>query len=86
MRQISVGSKGELGTRYGDIPGPADGAEFFAALTECAVILSNEVAVAVAKRYSNIATQGFHELQEGQKVSFGAQGQKGPTAENIVPA
>ena len=37
--------------------------------------------------YANIATQGFRELQEGQKVSFDiAQGQKGPTAENIVPA
>ena len=36
---------------------------------------------------SNIATQGFRELQEGQTVSFDvAQGQKGPTAENIVPA
>lgn len=76
-----------MGPGYGDIPGPADAAELFAALTECAAILSNEVAVAVAKRYSNIATQGFRELQEGQKVSFGiAQGQKGPTAENIVPA
>ena len=31
--------------------------------------------------------QGFRELQEGQQVSFDvAQGQKGPTAENIVPA
>lgn len=37
--------------------------------------------------YSNIASQGFRELQEGQKVSFDiAQGQKGPTAENIVTA
>jgi CspA family cold shock protein len=41
----------------------------------------------VFAHYSNIATQGFRELQEGQKVSFDiAQGQKGPTAENIVPA
>ncbi|WP_030086732.1 MULTISPECIES: cold-shock protein, partial [Streptomyces griseus group] len=36
---------------------------------------------------SNIATSGFRELQEGQKVSFDVtQGQKGPQAENIVPA
>jgi len=41
----------------------------------------------VFAHYSNIAAQGFRELQEGQKVSFDiAQGQKGPTAENIVPA
>ncbi len=37
--------------------------------------------------YSNIATTGFRELQEGQKVTFDVtQGQKGPQAENIVPA
>ncbi|GAB3959993.1 cold-shock protein [Actinoallomurus acanthiterrae] len=36
---------------------------------------------------SNIATQGYRELQEGQKVKFDiTQGQKGPQAENIVPA
>ncbi|MFE7766606.1 cold shock domain-containing protein [Streptomyces sp. NPDC057438] len=36
---------------------------------------------------SNIATQGFRELRESQRVPFDiAQGQKGPTAENIVPA
>jgi CspA family cold shock protein len=41
----------------------------------------------VFAHYSNIATQGFRELQEGQKVSFDVvQGQKGPQAENIVPA
>ncbi|MEU1272567.1 cold-shock protein [Streptomyces sp. NPDC005799] len=41
----------------------------------------------VFAHYSNIATQGFRELQEGQKVAFDiAQGQKGLTAENIVPA
>jgi CspA family cold shock protein len=41
----------------------------------------------VFAHYSNIAAQGFRELLEGQKVSFDiAQGQKGPTAENIVPA
>jgi len=41
----------------------------------------------VFAHYSSIATQGFRELQEGQKVSFDiGQGQKGPTAENIVPA
>jgi CspA family cold shock protein len=40
----------------------------------------------VFAHYSNIATQGFRELQEGQKVSFDVtQGQKGPQAENIVP-
>ena len=41
----------------------------------------------VFAHYSNIAAQGFRELQEGQKVTFDiAQGQKGPTAENIVTA
>ena len=41
----------------------------------------------VFAHYSSIASQGFRELQEGQKVSFDiGQGQKGPTAENIVPA
>jgi CspA family cold shock protein len=41
----------------------------------------------VFAHYSNIAAQGFRELLEGQKVTFDiAQGQKGPTAENIVPA
>jgi CspA family cold shock protein len=41
----------------------------------------------VFAHYSNIATSGFRELQEGQKVSFDVtQGQKGPQAENIVPA
>lgn len=39
----------------------------------------------VFAHYSNIAAQGFRELLEGQKVNFDiAQGQKGPTAENIV--
>ncbi|WP_189888319.1 cold-shock protein, partial [Streptomyces xantholiticus] len=37
--------------------------------------------------YSNIASSGFRELQEGQKVNFDVvQGQKGPQAENITPA
>jgi CspA family cold shock protein len=41
----------------------------------------------VFAHYSNIAAQGFRELQEGQKVTFDiTQGQKGPQAENIVPA
>ncbi|MGW6984014.1 cold-shock protein [Streptomyces sp. NPDC054932] len=42
----------------------------------------------VFAHFSNIAAQGgFRELLEGQKVTFDiAQGQKGPTAENIVPA
>ncbi|MGK5545803.1 cold-shock protein [Streptomyces sp. URMC 127] len=41
----------------------------------------------VFAHYSNISAQGFRELLEGQKVSFDiAQGQKGPTAENIVLA
>jgi CspA family cold shock protein len=41
----------------------------------------------VFAHYSNIAAQGFRELQEGQKVSFDiTQGQKGLQAENIVPA
>ncbi|CAM5489618.1 hypothetical protein SABIM44S_03010 [Streptomyces abikoensis] len=41
----------------------------------------------VFAHYSNIATQGFRELQEGQKVTFDVtQGHKGPQAENIVPA
>ncbi|MBM9624210.1 cold-shock protein [Streptomyces zhihengii] len=41
----------------------------------------------VFAHFSNIADQGTRELLEGQKVTFHvAQGQKGPTAENIVPA
>jgi CspA family cold shock protein len=41
----------------------------------------------VFAHHSNIAAQGFRELQEGQKVQFDiTQGQKGPQAENIVPA
>ncbi|MDT3398687.1 cold-shock protein [Streptomyces sp. B1866] len=41
----------------------------------------------VFAHYSNIATQGFRELQEGQKVTFDiTQGPKGPQAENIIPA
>ncbi|MCX5583287.1 cold-shock protein [Streptomyces erythrochromogenes] len=41
----------------------------------------------VFAHFSNIAAQGFRELTEGQKVTFDvAQGQKGPTAENIVLA
>ncbi|MFC8826363.1 cold-shock protein [Streptomyces sp. NPDC057137] len=41
----------------------------------------------VFAHFSNIAAQGFRELLEGQKVTFDiATGQKGPTAENIVPA
>ncbi|MGW0802404.1 cold-shock protein [Nonomuraea sp. NPDC002799] len=41
----------------------------------------------VFAHYSNIAAEGYRELREGQKVSFDVvQGQKGPQAENIVPA
>jgi CspA family cold shock protein len=41
----------------------------------------------VFAHYSNIASSGFRELQEGQKVNFDVtQGQKGPQAENITPA
>ncbi|MBX9422805.1 MULTISPECIES: cold-shock protein [Streptomyces] len=41
----------------------------------------------VFAHFSNIAAQDVVELVEGQKVVFDiAQGQKGPTAENIVPA
>lgn len=41
----------------------------------------------VFAHFSNIAAQGFRELLEGQKVTFDiAPGQKGPTAENIVPS
>jgi CspA family cold shock protein len=41
----------------------------------------------VFAHFSNIAAQGFRELQEGQKVSFDvAQGQKGLQAENIGAA
>ncbi|MEV0400437.1 cold-shock protein [Actinoallomurus sp. NPDC050550] len=40
----------------------------------------------VFAHYSNIAAQGFRELQEGQKVQFDiTQGQKGLQAENIIP-
>ncbi|MFI6084324.1 cold-shock protein [Streptomyces sp. NPDC051217] len=41
----------------------------------------------VFAHFSNITAQGFRELLEGQKVTFDiVTGQKGPTAENIVPA
>jgi cold shock protein len=41
----------------------------------------------VFAHFSNIAAQGLLELLEGQRVTFDiAQSQKGPTAENIVPA
>jgi CspA family cold shock protein len=41
----------------------------------------------VFAHYSNIAAQGFRELQEGQRVNFDVtQGQKGLQAENITPA
>ncbi|MFB7560589.1 cold-shock protein [Streptomyces brevispora] len=41
----------------------------------------------VFAHFSNIAAQGFRELLEGQKVTFDiVPGQKGPMAENIVPA
>ncbi|MEV6319309.1 cold-shock protein [Streptomyces sp. NPDC051776] len=41
----------------------------------------------VFAHFSNIAAQGVRELLEGQKVTFDiVPGQKGLTAENIVPA
>jgi CspA family cold shock protein len=41
----------------------------------------------VFAHFSNIAAQGFRELQEGQKVQFDiTQGQKGLQAENIISA
>ncbi|MDF6020855.1 cold-shock protein [Streptomyces sp. JH34] len=41
----------------------------------------------VFAHFSNIAAQGFRELLEGQRVTFDiVPSQKGPTAENIVPA
>ncbi|MFE0688984.1 cold-shock protein [Streptomyces sp. JH002] len=41
----------------------------------------------VFAHFSNIAAEGFRELLEGQKVTFDlASGQKGPMAENIIPA
>uniref|UniRef100_UPI003655C726 cold-shock protein n=1 Tax=Kitasatospora sp. NPDC059800 TaxID=3346951 RepID=UPI003655C726 len=41
----------------------------------------------VFAHYSNIDSQGFRELQEGQKVTFDVtQGQKGPQTEHIRPA
>ncbi|MBB5939666.1 cold-shock protein [Streptomyces zagrosensis] len=40
----------------------------------------------VFAHYSNIASQGFRELTEGQQVQFDVtQGPKGPQAENISP-
>ncbi|MEU8674882.1 cold-shock protein [Streptomyces sp. NPDC048560] len=42
--------------------------------------------VDVFAHFSNIAAPGFHELFEGQKVTFDvASVEKGLTAENIVP-
>ncbi|MBA9005347.1 MULTISPECIES: cold-shock protein [Thermomonospora] len=41
----------------------------------------------VFAHHTNIATQGYRELREGQQVSFDVtQGPKGLQAENIVPA
>jgi cold shock protein len=41
----------------------------------------------VFAHFSNIAAEGFRELFEGQKVTFDiVPNEKGPTAENIVPA
>jgi CspA family cold shock protein len=41
----------------------------------------------VFAHFSNIAADGYRELQEGQRVSFEVtQGQKGPQAVYIVPA
>jgi cold shock protein len=41
----------------------------------------------VFAHFSNIAAEGFRELFEGQKVTFDiVPKEKGPTAENIVPA
>ncbi|MEV6792215.1 cold-shock protein [Streptomyces sp. NPDC051320] len=41
----------------------------------------------VFAHFSNIASQGFRELLEGQKVTFDVDpGHKGPTAENIILA
>lgn len=41
----------------------------------------------VFAHYSNIATEGYRELLEGQKVTFDVgQGAKGPQAQNILPA
>jgi CspA family cold shock protein len=41
----------------------------------------------VFAHFSNISGDGFKSLAEGQKVEFTVtQGQKGPQAENIVPA
>jgi CspA family cold shock protein len=41
----------------------------------------------VFAHHSNIKTEGYRELHEGQRVQFDVtQGQKGPQAENIVPA
>ncbi len=40
----------------------------------------------VFAHYSAIATQGYRELQEGQRVSYEVtQGAKGPQAANVVP-
>jgi cold shock protein len=40
----------------------------------------------VFAHYSAIATQGYRELQEGQKVTFEVtQGPKGPQAADILP-
>ena len=40
----------------------------------------------VFAHYSNIAAQGFRELQEGQKVSYvEAKSEKGARAENVKP-
>jgi CspA family cold shock protein len=37
--------------------------------------------------YSNIETQGYRTLEEGQRVEFEiTQGPKGPQAEKVVPA
>ena len=43
--------------------------------------------VDVFAHFSNIATEGYRELREGQQVSYEVgQGAKGPQAQNIIPA
>jgi len=60
--------------------------KWFNAAKGFGIIEQDDGGTDVFAHFSNIVTQGFFELLEGQKVTFDlVSREKGPTAENIVP-